>query len=118
MRRAIAQLLSGQSDVTQVASEWAKEALNDRLTWLDLWLASAARGDLTGTAEHITFPERSAHLPSQPRTLNITGLYGLIDRARQLKAQLARTALQKELAVESWLVALLQTMGSASVPGR
>lgn len=116
MRHAVAQLLSGQSDVTQVASEWAKEALNDRLTWLDLWLASAARGDLAGSAEHITFPERSAHLPSPPRTLNITGLYRLIDRARQLKAQLARTALQKELAVESWLVALLQTMGPA--PGR
>jgi DNA polymerase-3 subunit delta' len=122
MRRAVAQLLSGQSDITQVAAEWAKEALIDRLTWLDLWLASAARGqlvdDLAGSAEHITFPERSAHLPSQPRTLNITGLYRLIDRARQLKAQLARTALQKELAVESWLVALLQTMGSASAPGR
>lgn len=118
MRRAVAQLLSGQSDVTQVASEWAKEALNDRLTWLDLWLASAARGHLAGNAEHITFPERSAHLPSQSGTLNITGLYGLIDRARQLKAQLARTALQKELAVESWLVALLQTLGSASAPGR
>lgn len=116
MRRAVEQLLSGQSDVTQVATEWAKEALNDRLTWLDLWLASTARGHLAGSDEHITFPERSAHLPSQSRTLNITGLYRLIDRARQLKAQLARTALQKELAVESWLVALLQTMGPA--PGR
>lgn len=113
MRRAVAQLLSGQTDVTQVAAEWAKQSLNERLTWLDLWLASTARGNLAGSAEHITFPEASAHLPSPVRTLNITGLYSLIDRVRQLKAQLARTALQKELAVESWLVALLQAMGPA-----
>lgn len=117
MQRGVTQLLSGQSDVTQVASEWAKEALIERLTWLDLWLMSAARGalvgNLAGTAEQVTFPARSAHLPSLSRALNITGLYSMIDRARLLKAQLARTALQRELAVESWLVALLQTVGPA-----
>jgi DNA polymerase-3 subunit delta' len=118
MQRGVAQLLSGQSDVTQVASEWAKEALVERLTWLDLWLMSAAREAISGTAERVTFPARSAHLPSLSRTLNITGLYSMIDRARLLKAQLARTALQRELAVESWLVALLQTLGAAPASER
>lgn len=118
MQRGVSQLLSGESDVTQVASEWAKEALIERLTWLDLWLMSAARGAIAGSAERVTFPGRSAHLPSLPRTLNITALYSMIDRSRLLKAQLARTALQRELAVESWLVALLQTVGAAPAPVR
>lgn len=110
MQRGVSQLLSGQTDITQVAAEWSKEALVERLVWLDLWLMSAARGAIGGIAERVTFPARFAHLPSLPRTLNITGLYSMIDRTRQLKAQLARTALQRELAVESWLVALLQAL--------
>jgi hypothetical protein len=34
----------------------------------------------------------------------------MVDRARALKAQLARTALQRELAVESWLIALMDVL--------
>jgi hypothetical protein len=34
----------------------------------------------------------------------------MVDRARALKAQLARTALQRELAVESWLIGLLEVL--------
>lgn len=118
MQQSIGHLLSGQADLTQVAATWAKEALIERLVWLDLWLMSLARGAVSGNAEQVTFPARSAHLPSLSRTLNITGLYRMIDRTRQLKAQLARTALQRELAVESWLVALLQAIGPAGTPDR
>ncbi len=110
MQRSIADLLSGDTDVTQVAAAWAKEALIDRLTWLDIWLTSAARSALAGSADPITLPSRTAHLPSLPRTLNISDLYSMVDRVRALKAQLARTALQRELAVESWLVALMQCL--------
>jgi hypothetical protein len=116
MQRALSDLLSGETDVTQVAAAWAKEGVQDRLTWLDLWLSSAARGALVGSAEHITFPERSAHLPSLPRTLNISGVYSMVDRVRALKAQLARTALQRELALESWLVALMQCLAPPKAP--
>ena len=42
--------------------------------------------------------------------MNISGVYSMVDRARALKAQLARTALQRELAVESWLIALLEVL--------
>jgi len=110
MQRSLAQLLAGQADITQVASEWAKDALVDRLTWVDLWLMSAARAAVGGSDDLFTFPARSAHLPSLPAALNISKLYALIDQARQLKAQLARTALQRELAVESWLIGLLRTV--------
>jgi DNA polymerase-3 subunit delta' len=110
MQRTLSDLLAGQTDVTQVAAAWAKDGVQDRLTWLDLWLSSAARGAIVGSADLITFPPRSAHLPSLPRTLNISGVYSMVDRVRALKAQLARTALQRELALESWLVALMQCL--------
>jgi DNA polymerase-3 subunit delta' len=110
MRGGLSALFSGRADVTQVAAAWAKEELPDRLAWLDLWLSSLARGALAGNDDLITFPARAAHLPSLPRTLNISGVYSMVDRVRALKAQLARTALQRELALESWLLALLQSL--------
>ena len=116
MQKSLAGLLAGRVDVTQVATEWEKEGLADRLTWLDLWLSSAARAALAGTAEPVTFPAGNAHLPSLPRTLNISSVYNMVDRARALKAQLTRTALQRELAVESWLIALLQMLTPAMAP--
>ena len=112
MQKSLGALLAGQADVTQVAAEWEKDGLIERLTWLDLWLTSLARAALAGNADLITFPGRSAHLPSPSRPLNISGVYSMVDRARALKSQLARTALQRELAVESWLIALLDVFGS------
>lgn len=116
MQKSLGALLSGRADVTQVASAWADEQLPERLRWVDLWLVSLARGLLAGNAELITFPDRSAHLPSPPHTLNISSVYSLVDRARALKAQLARTALQRELAVTSWLYALLDVLEPTAAP--
>lgn len=110
MQKSLGALLSGRADVTQVASEWADERLPERLHWLDLWLQSLARAELAGTADLVTFPSRSAHLPSPTRALNISSIYAMVDRSRALKAQLARTALQRELAVGSWLYALLDVL--------
>ena len=110
MQKAIKDLLSGDADVTQIAAEWEKDALIDRLIWLDLWLSSLARAGIAGTDERVTFPGGPAHLPSLSRPLNISALYSMVDRTRALKAQLARTALQRELAVESWLIALLEAL--------
>lgn len=114
MRAGLAAVFRGEADVTQLASEWAKQALPERLVWLDLWLGSLARAALTKNAESLTFPARPAHLPSLPPTANISSVYALVDRARALKAQLARTALQRELAIESWLLALLELFGAHS----
>lgn len=110
MQLGLGQLLSGQTDVTQLATDWGKEALPERLTWLDLWLMSLARAAIGGNADLFTFPARSPHLPSLPAALNISAVYALVDQARALKAQLTRTALQRELAIESLLIALLQTL--------
>jgi DNA polymerase-3 subunit delta' len=108
MQESLAALLRGEADVTQVAGEWSKQELIERLVWLDLWLTSSARAALTGSAEQLTFPARSAHMPSLPASTNISSVYALVDRVRSLKAQLARTALQRELALESCLFALLE----------
>jgi DNA polymerase-3 subunit delta' len=116
MQRSLTELLRGDADVTQIASQWCKESLPDRLVWLDLWLTSMARGALTQSAGAATFPLRSAHLPSLPRTANISSVYEMVDRVRSLKAQLARTALQRELAVESWLLALLNVFNADASP--
>jgi DNA polymerase III subunit delta' len=114
MVKTLGAVLVGRADVTQIAAEWADERLIDRLNWLDLWLQSLARGALAGSDEFITFPSRPVHLPSLPHALNISGVYSLVDRARALKAQLARTALQRELAVASWLFALLDLLAPAT----
>jgi DNA polymerase III subunit delta' len=114
MQAALAALLRGEADITQLAGEWAKQSLPERLLWLDLWLTALARAALTRSAEQLTFPARPAHLPSLPPTANISSVYALVDRARSLKAQLARTALQRELAIESWLLGLLELFGAHS----
>lgn len=117
MQGALGALLSGRADVTHVAAEWTRKnelpELPNRLTWLDLWLTSVARMGIGGTADLFTFPARSTHLPSLPATLNISAIYGVVDQVRLLKAQLARTALQKELALESLLIAVLQVIAPA-----
>jgi DNA polymerase-3 subunit delta' len=116
MQKALAALFSGRADVTHVAADWADEQLPERLNWLDRWLLSLARGALAGNAEFITFPSRPAHLPSPSHTLNISTIYSLVDRARALKAQLARTALQRELAVTAWLYALFDALAPPPAP--
>lgn len=116
MQKSLRDLLSGDADVTQVAAEWEKDALIDRLVWLDLWLSSLARTAIAGSDDRVTFPGGPAHLPSPSRPLNISALYSMVDRTRALKAQLARTALQRELAVESWLIALLEVLATGKAP--
>jgi DNA polymerase-3 subunit delta' len=118
MRKSLRDLFAGDADVTQVAAEWEKDALVDRLVWLDLWLTGLARTGIAGTDERVTFPGGPAPLPSSSRPLNISALYSMVDRTRALKAQLARTALQRELAVESWLIALLEALAPSRAPAR
>ena len=114
MQKSLRDLLSGDADVTQVAAEWEKDALA-RPAGVAGSVAdvAGARAAIAGTDERVTFPGGPAHLPSLPRPLNISALYSMVDRTRALKAQLARTALQRELAVESWLIALLEALAPA-----
>lgn len=102
-------LVSGNQDVTQIAKRWADEALADRLTCLDHRLAAHLRSRITGNDDPIT----SMPLPRSAAQLNISRLYNCLDRVRELKMQLTRTALQRELAVDGVLISLLETLVAA-----
>lgn len=107
MRSSLADALAGRADVTRVAQFWAKEALPDRLAWLDLWLMSLAREAVAGSGDLVTFPGQPVPLPTTLNVLNISHLYRLTDRIRELKSQLLRTALNRDLAAEMLLAELL-----------
>ncbi len=115
MHDSLADLCAGKSDVTQVAGYWAREMLPDRLTWLDIALTALARGEMGGSPELTRFPGRPLPLPTPAAALNITALYALVDRVRELKALLERTALQRELAVEVLLGDFITTFSASAV---
>lgn len=99
-------LTSARLDVTQIAKRWANDDLIDRLSCLDHWIADRIRFAIVGTADSFT----GTPLPSGVEQLNISRLYGCLDRLRALQAQLTRTALQRELAADALLVELLEAL--------
>lgn len=110
MIRAVGDLLTGKADATQIGPAWADERVQERLRWLDLWLSQRVRAWICGSDESITFPKRAVPLPTGGPPLNITAVYEVIDRIRQLRAQLSKIALQRELAMESLLLELQRVL--------
>ncbi len=108
MHESLTDLFAGRGDMTQIAAAWAGDGLAQRLTWLDVALTALGRGEIGGSADLITFPARPMPLPKKAAALNITAIYTVVDRVRELKSQLERTALQKELAVQVLLMELTQ----------
>jgi DNA polymerase III subunit delta' len=104
----IAALISAKLDVTQIAKRWANDDLVDRLDCLDHWLGDRIRFAIVGTADSFT----GTPLPSGVEQLNISRLYGCLDRLRALQTQLRRTALQRELAAAALLVELLEALSA------
>ncbi len=116
MQKSLRDLFAGDADVTQVAAEWEKTRSSIGWSGSICGCRGLARTAIAGTDERVTFPGGPAPLPSPSRPLNISALYSMVDRTRALKAQLARTALQRELAVESWLIALLEALAPSRAP--
>ena len=104
----IATLTSGGQDVTHIAKRWVADDFIDRLNCVDHWLSDRVRAAIVGTADPIT----RTPLPIDARQLNISRLYGCLDRLRALQAQLSRTALQRELAADALLVDLLEALNA------
>jgi len=102
---ALEALFSRRTDVTQIAKQWAADALPDRLLCLDHWLMQRIRGAFGQTDEFVT----GVLLPSDAPALNISRMFVCLDRVRELQAALARTALQRELALEAVLLAIVET---------
>jgi len=111
----IASLLAGKEDVTHIAKRWADEQLVDRLTCVDHWITETLRAAIVGTDDPIT----RTPLPINGLQLNISRpqsrLWASLDRLRALQAQLSKTALQRELAVDSLLIDLLDAMSRGAV---
>lgn len=96
-------LFAGRADVTQIAKRWANEQLPERLLCLDYWLEQRLRASVAGSDDRVT----SHVLPTAGKQLNISRMFACVDRLRDLRAQLDRVALQRELAVEALLIELL-----------
>lgn len=101
-------LTEGGGDVTQLAQGWADEQLPERLTWLDGWVATRIQREILRTADPIT--RESLHSAAQ--VLNISAMFQALDKLRELKAQLRRTALQRELALETVLLMLQRALNT------
>ena len=117
MQRAMSPALAAitpATDVTQLAQEWADDQLNERLNWLDHWLTRCIRHEILGNDDPVTLNVRQASLQNSSQVLNISMLFQALDRLRELKARLRRTALQKELAVESVLLILQRALSAHS----
>jgi hypothetical protein len=74
-----------------------------------------ARGEISGNPGLTRFPCNPLPLPKQAAPLNITALYAFVDRVRELKALLERTALQRELAVEVLLMDFINTFSATAL---
>jgi hypothetical protein len=101
-------LFAGRADVTQIAKQWIDDDLIDRLLCIDHWIEQRIRKTIEQNADLVT----GMVLPSDAPTLNISRMFVCLDRVRELRAVLARTALQRELAVEAVLLALLETFAT------
>ncbi|HTE43062.1 MAG TPA: DNA polymerase III subunit delta' [Steroidobacteraceae bacterium] len=106
----IAAFLGGNEDVTHIAKRWANEQLPDRLACVDYLIAEKLRNTVVGTDDRIT----RTPLPSAVSQLNISRMFACLDRVRALQAQLTRTALQRELAVDALLVELHEAFANRS----
>lgn len=106
---ALDALFASRADVTQIAKQWADEDLVDRLLCLDHWLMQRIRTNLDRSLHQTDEFVTGELLPSGAPALNINRLFVCLDRVRELKAVLARTALQRELALEAVLLAIVDS---------
>lgn len=93
MRGALDRLRRGSLDIPGTAERWSRNALERRLTWLDVWLTRAIRAAFAAESP----------LPSSPGRRNIRALYGLLDRVRASRLELD-TSLNLQLATEVLLL--------------
>jgi DNA polymerase-3 subunit delta' len=93
MTQAIAQLGRGTLDIPGAAERWARDALATRLEWIETWITNSIRDAVLN----------STGLQSNGRIRKIRGLYGVLDRARGMRLELA-TSLNAQLATEELLL--------------
>jgi DNA polymerase-3 subunit delta' len=107
--------LAGRRDVTATAEDMLGDGLPARLDWLETWLGELARRRLIADAKPVTLPACPV-LQRVGGEVNITALFGLVDRLREAK-RLLDGPVAGQLLVESWLVELAGSLRSKGVDG-
>jgi DNA polymerase-3 subunit delta' len=107
--------LAGRRDVTATAENMLGDGLPARLDWLETWLGELARRRLIADAKPVTLPACPV-LQRVGGEVNITALFGLVDRLREAK-RLLDGPVAGQLLVESWLVELAGSLRSKGVDG-
>src|SRR6185436_5170927 len=107
--------LAGRRDVTATAEDMLGDGLPARLDWLETWLGELARRRLIADAKPVTLPAYPV-LQRVGGEVNITALFGLVDRLREAK-RLLDGPVAGQLLVESWLVELAGSLRSKGVDG-
>jgi len=107
--------LAGRRDVTATAEDMLGDGLPARLDWLETWLGELARRRLIADAKPVTLPACPV-LQRVGDEVNITALFGLVDRLREAK-RLLDGPVAGQLLVESWLVELAGSLRSKGVDG-
>jgi hypothetical protein len=101
--------------VTATAQEMMGEGLPVRLDWLENWLADIARLRLLGVGTPVTLPG-GAVLQRAAAEVNITVVFALVDRLREVKRLLDGSA-AAQLLVEAWLIGLTSAFRRIGVDG-
>ena len=107
--------LAGRRDVTATAEDMLGDGLPARLDWLETWLGELARRRLIADAKPVTLPAYPV-LQRVGGEVNITALFGLVDRLREAK-RLLDGPVAGQLLVESWLVELAGSLRTKGVDG-
>jgi DNA polymerase-3 subunit delta' len=115
MSELLESYFAGRRDVTATAEEMLGEGLPVRLDWLESWLGDVARRRLLADAKPVTLPTGTV-LQRVGTEVNITALFGLVDRLRETK-RLLDGSVAGQLLVEAWLVELAGSVRSKGVEG-
>lgn len=106
MSGGLTSLSEGSADLTQLAQGWADDQMLERLNWLDFWLSGRIRKEILRTADPVT----REPLQGTAQVLNISAMFQALDKLRELKSILRRTALQRELALGMVLMMVQRAM--------
>ena len=99
-------ITKGSNDVALVAQSWADDQIQERLHWLEFWLAGAIRQKMLKTVDSFTPVIASETILGA----NLSAMYKALDKLREVTEQLRRTSLQRELVLISLLMRIQQSL--------
>jgi DNA polymerase-3 subunit delta' len=109
MTSALEALVSGDAEVTAVAADLMGEGLPVRLDWIENLLGAVVRARTPGIATQLTLPGAPL-LQRAAAQVNITAVFNLVDRVREIRRLLDSSA-SPVLLMEGLLVELEAAFG-------